>query len=53
MLNPHYLQAKPESDSWVCGFEALDAKSQRSFDLCSFREHVLRPLLSIIAELDV
>ncbi|KAH9970573.1 terpenoid synthase [Lactifluus volemus] len=39
-LNRHYQQVKPESDSWIRGFEALDAKSQRSFDLCNF------PLLS-------
>jgi Delta6-protoilludene synthase len=52
-LNRHYQQVKPESDSWIRGFEALDAQSQRSFDLCNFREHVLRPLFSVIAELDI
>jgi len=40
MLNQHYHQAKAESDTWLRGFEALDPKSQRSFDFCDF------PLLS-------
>ncbi|KAI0267826.1 terpenoid synthase [Gloeopeniophorella convolvens] len=35
-LNPHYAEVKPESDAWTHGFGALDAKSQRSFDLCNF-----------------
>ena len=35
-LNRHYAEVKPESDKWIHGFEALDAKSQRSFDLCNF-----------------
>jgi hypothetical protein len=35
-LNQHYVEVKPESDKWIHGFEALDVKSQRSFDLCNF-----------------
>jgi len=35
-LNPYYADVKPESDTWVRGFEAIDAKSQRAFDLCNF-----------------
>jgi len=35
-LNQHYPKVKPESDMWIHSFEALDAKSQRSFDLCNF-----------------
>jgi len=37
-LNPYYADVKPESDTWVRGFEAIDAKSQRAFDLCNFCE---------------
>ncbi|KAI0306219.1 terpenoid synthase [Multifurca ochricompacta] len=40
ILNKHYAEVKPESDCWLGGFEALDVKSQRSFDLCNF--HGLR-----------
>ncbi|KAH9957093.1 terpenoid synthase [Russula dissimulans] len=40
ILNQHYQEAKTESDNWLRGFEALDAKSQRSFNFCDF------PLLS-------
>jgi len=43
MLNRYYQEAKSESDNWLRGFEALDPKSQRSFDFCDFREH-LSPL---------
>ncbi|KAI0280317.1 terpenoid synthase [Russula aff. rugulosa BPL654] len=35
-LNEHYTEVKPESDEWLRSFQALDAKSQRSFDLCNF-----------------
>ncbi|KAI0248889.1 terpenoid synthase [Lactifluus subvellereus] len=42
ILNCHYQEAKSESDSWMRGFEALDSKSQRSFDFCNF------PLLSAL-----
>ncbi|KAH9962043.1 terpenoid synthase [Russula compacta] len=42
MLNQHYQEAKSESDTWLHGFEALDARSQRSFDYCDF------PLLSVL-----
>ncbi|KAF8268461.1 terpenoid synthase [Lactarius quietus] len=35
-LNQHYAEVKPESDKWIHSFEALDAKTQRSFDLCNF-----------------
>ena len=37
-LNQHYQEAKAESAEWLRGFEALDAKSQRSFDFCDFRK---------------
>ena len=37
-LNPNYAEVKPESDTWVRGFEAIDPKSQRTFDLCNFGE---------------
>jgi len=40
VLNQHHQEAKSESDNWLRGFEALDPKSQRSFDFCDF------PLLS-------
>ena len=40
VLNQHYAEAKPESDEWLRSFEALDAKSQRSFDRCDFGEWV-------------
>ncbi|KAI9439678.1 terpenoid synthase [Lactarius indigo] len=36
LLNQNYEETKPESDEWLRGFEALDAKSQRSFDQCNF-----------------
>jgi len=36
VLNQHYAEAKPESDEWLRSFEALDAKSQKSFDRCNF-----------------
>ncbi|KAH9001765.1 isoprenoid synthase domain-containing protein [Lactarius akahatsu] len=36
LLNQHYEEAKPESVEWLRSFEALDAKSQRSFDRCNF-----------------
>ncbi|KAH9990414.1 isoprenoid synthase domain-containing protein [Russula vinacea] len=32
----HFAEVKPESDAWLRGFQALYAKSQRSFDLCNF-----------------
>jgi len=35
-LSEHYTKVKPESDEWLRSFQALDAKSQRSFDLCNF-----------------
>jgi hypothetical protein len=35
-LSEHYTEVKPESDEWLRSFQALDAKSQRSFDLCNF-----------------
>ncbi|KAF8486350.1 terpenoid synthase [Russula ochroleuca] len=35
-LNPHYTEVKPESEAWLHGFEALNTKSQRSFDRCNF-----------------
>jgi hypothetical protein len=38
-LNPHYADAKLESDAWLRSFEALDAKSQRSFDRCNFGKY--------------
>jgi len=37
-LSEHFGEVKPESDAWLRSFEALDTKSQRSFDLCNFRE---------------
>ncbi len=37
-LNQHYQEAKSKSDKWLRDFKALDAKSQRSFDFCNFRE---------------
>ena len=38
-LNPHYAEVKPESEAWLRGFEALDAKSQRSFERCNFGKY--------------
>jgi len=35
-LSDYYTEVKPESDEWLRSFQALDAKSQRSFDLCNF-----------------
>jgi len=35
-LSEHYAEVKPECDAWIRSFGALDAKSQRSFDLCNF-----------------
>lgn len=35
-LSEHFGEVKPESDAWLRSFEALDTKSQRSFDLCNF-----------------
>ena len=42
-LSEHYTEVKPESDEWLRSFEALDAKSQRSFDLCNFCESPFIP----------
>jgi hypothetical protein len=42
-LNEHYTEVKPESDEWLRSFQALDAKSQRSFDLCNFCESPFIP----------
>ncbi|KAF8492581.1 hypothetical protein F5888DRAFT_1589175, partial [Russula emetica] len=39
MLNPHYAEVKLESDAWLRSFEALDPKSQRSFDRCNFGKY--------------
>jgi Delta6-protoilludene synthase len=50
MLNSHYQKIKPQSDSWIRGFEVLDAKSQKSFDLCNFREWLLYPFIRPVAE---
>ncbi|KAI9435079.1 terpenoid synthase [Lactarius indigo] len=36
VVNKHYEEIRPQFDEWVHAFEALDAKSQRSFDLCNF-----------------
>jgi len=36
MLSEHYTKIKPECDAWLQSFGALDAKSQKSFDLCNF-----------------
>jgi hypothetical protein len=36
VLNQHHAEVKPEADEWLRSFEALDAKSQRSFDRCNF-----------------
>ena len=38
-LNQHYQEAKFESVKWLRDFEALDAKSQRSFDFCDFGKY--------------
>jgi hypothetical protein len=38
MLSEHYTKVKPECDTWLQSFGALDAKSQKSFNLCNFRE---------------
>jgi hypothetical protein len=35
-LSEHFAEVKPEADAWLRSFQALDAKSQRSFDLCNF-----------------
>ncbi|KAI9462678.1 terpenoid synthase [Russula earlei] len=35
-LNAHYAEVKPESDEWLKSFQALDPKSQKSFDRCNF-----------------
>jgi hypothetical protein len=45
-LNQHYQETKSESDKWLRDFEALDAKSQRSFDLCDFGKYSLFRYLS-------
>ena len=37
-MNPYYAEIKPESDTWVREFEAIDSKSQSAFDLCNFGE---------------
>ena len=48
-LNQHYQEAKLESDNWLRDFEALDAKSQRSFNFCDFRKHIPRlPLVQVL-----
>ena len=39
-LNPHYAEVKPESEAWLRSFEALDAKSQRSFERCNFGKYI-------------
>jgi hypothetical protein len=38
-LNPHFAEVKLESDAWLRSFEALDAKSQSSFDRCNFGKY--------------
>ena len=45
-LNQHYQEAKSESGQWLRDFEALDAKSQKTFDLCDFRKSSLFCYLS-------
>ena len=42
-LSEHYTEVKPESDEWLRSFQALDAKSQRSFDLCNFCDSPFTP----------
>ena len=44
-LSEHFAEVKPESDAWLRGFQALDAKSQRSFDLCNFCELLIVSIL--------
>jgi hypothetical protein len=39
--NQYYQEAKSESDRWLRDFEALDAKSQQSFDFCDFGKYPL------------
>jgi hypothetical protein len=53
MLNCHYQETKPESDSWIRGFEVLDVKSQKAFDFCDFREQLLYPFVRPVAERDL
>ncbi|EIW77082.1 terpenoid synthase [Coniophora puteana RWD-64-598 SS2] len=36
--NVHDAEVGPESTLWIQSFNALDAKSQRAFDLCDFNE---------------
>lgn len=38
MLNNHYAEVKPKSDAWLRGVEGVDVSSQKSFDLCDFRQ---------------
>jgi len=35
-LNDHYAEVKAECDEWLKSFQALDAKTQKSFDSCNF-----------------
>ena len=39
-LNQHFEEVKLASEAWLRGFEALDAKSQRSFDRCNFGKYI-------------
>ena len=45
-LNQHYAEIKPESDHWIRSFKALDAESQRSFDLCNFCKYLFLAFFS-------
>ena len=40
-LNPHYQEARSESDKWLRDFEALDSELQRTIDFCDFRKYSL------------
>ena len=38
-LNQHYQEVKAESEEWLRGFEVLDAKLQRAFDICDCSQY--------------
>ena len=43
-LNPHYLECKAESASWLEGFNALSPKAQAAFNRCDFSKSLFLSL---------
>jgi len=44
-LNPHYEEAKKESQEWASSFKAFNPKAQHAFNRCDFSKSALMDLI--------